>query len=1201
MKKTHENKAECEKNEDKNCMKKTHGNKAEDEKNEDILLMSPTKGNNLWTRLKKGFSRGMCMNFLLNDNNEKKLSTLYVTNMLKNQLNSYYGSKNSNDKKLEKSDNEGGEEKYDNSNKEQNMIYNWKIGKECFMKKLDSVHNFEMNGVNYYDFNLISIPTIGYSKSSKRLQLMYKTYVIYGENENDKNNLKKKKLFLKKVPANLWIEQYKLMKEYDGEYVYSGENYVMEFLVLSFLDTYHPNICPKLYKILYEPPNKEYIKDENKKFQNIDDFVKYMEDIIEHNKRNNANNNVDNNNNIHNHKNNINYCITNSDNKHDNNNNDNNSDNNCGYVVMVSEYYGEDIFDFIIKRRKNIFLKIRRKDKINILHACLKLLARLHDAGLCHLDLTPDNILISKSMDLRLCDFAKSTPMYSNKLRHLKESEDSYKFESYETHVAKSAYTPPECWEIYWRYYELKIKEPLEYLKLITNQEERKQFYFDVACADKFMLGVLFIWIWTSGNLWVCSDPLQDDYFHCLMKSDMNFNNFPCSQNWPHGLKHIIKIKNIGEESIHNICSSQVIFTLSSVVKELVENSIDADASEIKIKLVESGIKLIEVNDNGVGIKKINFENICARHATSKIKDFNDIHSSLNTLGFRGEALNSLCMLSNVNITTKNEENDHAYLLKFDKLGRLYHEEPIARLRGTTVSCENIFHNIPIRKKDFIKNIKTQVSDLLLLMQQYAIIYHNIKFVIYNIVTSKGCTKNMNLLITNGTDSIKKNFYSIYGKRNIGNLIEFNIDGNEWNIRGYISDSNSGRRDKDLQFYYINSRPIHILKNVNKLINTIYREFNSRLYPIIICNILSDTKNIDINVTPDKREVFFTFEQEMCEHMKTALVKLFTPKTSNLIDTQIDDYFLKANNILPNQIKSNIKLETHEHDDNHHHHKSTSPSQKHKGNEKPNDNIIKMEPNYNNEVTHHAYVKKELIHKDDQIYVKQEEMKDQNNSYHIEKDNDIDAEHCNRHEFGEEKENIFTYHDDRQLFKIKEEKIYNYPNKYIENDELYRDNTSSLSYTLSQKDYIPTENKMNNNIQIKNDELNSSSLFQNDDYNFSNIYRANHSFTSTQESMHCDLFVSGNKKQYENSEKEKNEKNVENKKNTEYTFFRNNEEQKSGYIKKGGEEFNTYNDEEIYSSGPLSIDNVMMENNKEHFIGALQPRKKKMKRQIKTY
>ncbi|SBT30779.1 DNA mismatch repair protein PMS2 [Plasmodium ovale wallikeri] len=117
-----------------------------------------------------------------------------------------------------------------------------------------------------------------------------------------------------------------------------------------------------------------------------------------------------------------------------------------------------------------------------------------------------------------------------------------------------------------------------------------------------------------------------------------------------------MKIKNIGEESIHNICSSQVVFTLSSVVKELVENAIDANASEIKIKLVENGIKLIEVNDNGIGIKKINFENICTRHATSKITEFTDITNTLSTLGFRGEALNSLCMLSELSISTNSGE-----------------------------------------------------------------------------------------------------------------------------------------------------------------------------------------------------------------------------------------------------------------------------------------------------------------------------------------------------------------------------------------------------------------------------------------------------------------------------------------------------------------------------------------------------------------
>ncbi|CRG93280.1 DNA mismatch repair protein PMS1, putative [Plasmodium gallinaceum] len=406
-------------------------------------------------------------------------------------------------------------------------------------------------------------------------------------------------------------------------------------------------------------------------------------------------------------------------------------------------------------------------------------------------------------------------------------------------------------------------------------------------------------------------------------------------------------IKNIGEESIHTICSSQVIFTLSSVVKELVENSIDANANEIKIKLVENGIKLIEVNDNGKGIKKMNFENVCARHATSKISEFNDIQNSLNTLGFRGEALNSLCMLSDLNITTKNDESEHGYLLKFDKLGRLVHEEPIARLRGTTVSCENIFKNIPIRKKDFIKNIKTQLSQLLLLMQQYAIIYHRIKFSITNIVSSKGMTKNINLLMTNQSDNIIKSFYSIFGRKNIGNLIEFNIDSDCWKINGFISDNNCGRRDKDLQFYYMNSRPIHILKNVNKIINTIYREFNSRLYPIIVINILSDTKNIDINVTPDKREVFFIFENEMCEQIKSYLVKLLTPKTNNLIDTQIGDYFLKANNILSKS--NNLKMENDYEKDCHN----------------LNQKSISSDDSYNKKCNNNIYIKKEMDNTND--------------------------------------------------------------------------------------------------------------------------------------------------------------------------------------------------------------------------------------------
>lgn len=359
-----------------------------------------------------------------------------------------------------------------------------------------------------------------------------------------------------------------------------------------------------------------------------------------------------------------------------------------------------------------------------------------------------------------------------------------------------------------------------------------------------------------------------------------------------------MNVKHIGKESIHNICASQVIFTLGSVVKELVENSIDANASDISIRLQENGIKLIEVSDNGKGIKKMNFDNVCARHATSKIGEFNDIQNKLQTLGFRGEALNSLCSLSDVEIRTRNEECEHGYLLKYDKLGNLVHEEPIARVQGSTVSCYNIFKNIPIRKKDFEKNIKNHLSEFLSLIQQYAIIYHHIKFSVYNITTKGGTQKNSTLLMTQGSSSWKDNFFSIFGKKNIGNLLDLNIETELWQMKGFISDSSSGRKDKGLQFYYINSRPIHILKNVNKLINNIYREFSSRLYPVLVVNIISDIKNIDVNVTPDKREVFLTFENDMCEEIKTELVKLLTPHSSSMVNTRIDHYFLKANNLV---------------------------------------------------------------------------------------------------------------------------------------------------------------------------------------------------------------------------------------------------------------------------------------------------------------
>ncbi|KJP84974.1 serine/threonine protein kinase [Plasmodium fragile] len=378
-------------------------------------------------------------------------------------------------------------------------IYNWKLAQKSLLKMLHSAHDYHFNGVEYADWQLTSIPTLGFSKSSNRVQQMYKA-VIPSKDGHTKNEVK---LFLKKVPIYIWIKQYNLMSEYDGEYVTDGENFVMEATSLAFLNEYHPGITPKLHRILYEPDGKEpneYTIPPKSMFNSLTLFNDILTERLK--------------------------C------------------NISGNIVIVSEFFSEDILDFIDRRQKKLNMKINNNEKSYILYQCLKLLIRLHDAGLSHLDLTPENILISDSYEMRLCDLSKSTPIYTYNLRHIKDVNRLYLFESCEPTIAKGAYMPPECWKIYWKYDTMKIKNPLKDLKNITDQEKRKQFYFDVSSADKFMLGVFFFWIWTNGNLWKCSDPLQDEDFFYFVKCDMNFDKFELTRKWPSDLKNIIKVSD---------------------------------------------------------------------------------------------------------------------------------------------------------------------------------------------------------------------------------------------------------------------------------------------------------------------------------------------------------------------------------------------------------------------------------------------------------------------------------------------------------------------------------------------------------------------------------------------------------------------------------------------------------------------------------
>ncbi|RSL95891.1 hypothetical protein CEP52_011801 [Fusarium oligoseptatum] len=187
-------------------------------------------------------------------------------------------------------------------------------------------------------------------------------------------------------------------------------------------------------------------------------------------------------------------------------------------------------------------------------------------------------------------------------------------------------------------------------------------------------------------------------------------------------------IKQIDGRTVHQIQSGQVIVDLCSVVKELVENSVDAGATSIDVRFKNQGLGLIEVADNGSGIAPANYPSVALKHHTSKLSSYSDI-STLQTFGFRGEALASLCALSVLTVTTcQAGEAPKGSKLSFEPSGKLSGTTVVAASKGTTVSVERLFHNLPVRRRELERNIKREWNKVIALLNQYACIQTNLKF-----------------------------------------------------------------------------------------------------------------------------------------------------------------------------------------------------------------------------------------------------------------------------------------------------------------------------------------------------------------------------------------------------------------------------------------------------------------------------------------
>ena len=326
------------------------------------------------------------------------------------------------------------------------------------------------------------------------------------------------------------------------------------------------------------------------------------------------------------------------------------------------------------------------------------------------------------------------------------------------------------------------------------------------------------------------------------------------------------RIKVLPETVVTKIAAGEVIERPASVLKELVENAIDAGATQIEIQLEEGGKKLIKVSDNGVGMDADDLKIAFLSHATSKLRSDDDLFS-IDTLGFRGEALPSIGSISQTRIISRTKDALIGSEIQIEggQLGKIKEK---GAPEGTQIDVQNLFYNTPVRRK-FLKSTQTEMAHISEMVTRFALSYPNIHFTtLHNGKTA---------LIFPTAKNLKERINTIFGKEISENLLEINLKEPDISIYGYILPPTHNRPNTKMQFIFLNGR--YIRDNIIfHAINAAYRNLlMSRRSPIIFLNLQIDSREVDVNVHPTKIEVRFKntglIHDQLYATIRSALMK----------------------------------------------------------------------------------------------------------------------------------------------------------------------------------------------------------------------------------------------------------------------------------------------------------------------------------------
>ncbi|MFH1310332.1 MAG: DNA mismatch repair endonuclease MutL [Candidatus Omnitrophota bacterium] len=320
------------------------------------------------------------------------------------------------------------------------------------------------------------------------------------------------------------------------------------------------------------------------------------------------------------------------------------------------------------------------------------------------------------------------------------------------------------------------------------------------------------------------------------------------------------RIKILSDEVICKIAAGEVVERPASVVKELVENSIDAGSCSIEIDIELAGKSLIRVADNGEGILSEDVKIACLHHATSKISEINDL-GRINTLGFRGEALSSISSVSQMDIITCSKSSESGVSVYLER-GEVLKLRPVARIQGTTIEVRNLFYNVPARRK-FLKKESSELSEIVNVVGRFILAYPNIEFKLKQVNrTLLHAPKGMNL-----KDRIKL----VLGGDISDHMQEISDTDNDCKLTGFVSKPSTSRKDRRGQIFFVNGRFV----KSKTLSDAVYAAYYSLLekgrYPAAVLFLNVSSEKIDVNVHPAKLEVKFEDENFIKNLVRTAI------------------------------------------------------------------------------------------------------------------------------------------------------------------------------------------------------------------------------------------------------------------------------------------------------------------------------------------